>query len=160
MMTEELQFCDCGCGLRVTKVGNRFINGHNRRGVSNTPEHNDAISTARKGIQLPPRTPEMNATMSEILKNSEAAKSANDARRGVPLSPERIAAIIKGQEEAGVYEAQRGGNDLVTHHYIYDHLDLQLNTVKMTRSDHTSLHNVLRGLSYKVPHINTKEESQ
>ena len=47
-----------------------------------------------------------------------------------------------------------GGNDLVNHHYIYDHDDLSCNTVKMTRSDHTSLHNLFRKLGYKTPHIN------
>jgi len=28
----ELPFCECGCGGRVAKLGNRFINGHNQRG--------------------------------------------------------------------------------------------------------------------------------
>lgn len=31
-MTEELPLCECGCGLRVTKLGNRFIHGHYLRG--------------------------------------------------------------------------------------------------------------------------------
>jgi NTP pyrophosphatase (non-canonical NTP hydrolase) len=26
---EELPFCECGCGERVSKVGNKFVNGHN-----------------------------------------------------------------------------------------------------------------------------------
>lgn len=35
MEHEELPFCECGdCGLRVTKPGNRFIIGHNNRGVT------------------------------------------------------------------------------------------------------------------------------
>lgn len=51
-------------------------------------------------------------------------------------------------------EKQRGGNDICNHHYIYDHSDLSLNTVQITRSDHTSLHNLLRKLKYIVPHIN------
>lgn len=30
----ELPFCECGeCGLRVTKPGNRFLPGHNRKGT-------------------------------------------------------------------------------------------------------------------------------
>ena len=27
----ELPFCACGCGQRVTKLGNKYIKGHNRR---------------------------------------------------------------------------------------------------------------------------------
>lgn len=32
-MIEELPLCECGCGNRVTKRGNRFILGHQNRGV-------------------------------------------------------------------------------------------------------------------------------
>jgi len=53
-------------------------------------------------------------------------------------------------------ENMRGGNDIVNHHFIYDQNDLSLNTVQMTRSDHTSLHNLLRKIGYMVPHISTK----
>jgi hypothetical protein len=34
-LKEELPFCECGCGERVKKPGNRFINGHNSRGKNN-----------------------------------------------------------------------------------------------------------------------------
>ena len=130
---ELLPFCECGeCGLRVTKPGNRFIHNHHRRGVSNSPAHNAAISKGKKGI---PRK---------------------------PLLPKHSAAIKKANEESDAVKANidsmRGGNDIVTHHYIYDHNDLSLNTVKMTRSDHQKLHMLLRKLGYKVPHINVKEE--
>lgn len=46
------------------------------------------------------------------------------------------------------------GQEIVNHHYLYDHDDLSLNTVKMVRSDHGKLHALLRKLEYKVPHIN------
>ena len=135
-----------------------------------TPECNAANSKSKKGIL---RSPEHNAAMSEIITNSKAANAANDARRGVPRppevgakiskskkgvsnSPEHNAAIKIGMEESGANDKMRGGDDIVTHHYIYDHDDLSLNTVKMTRSDHTSLHNVLRNLGYIVPYINVK----
>jgi hypothetical protein len=56
-------------------------------------------------------------------------------------------------------EKERGGNDLITHHYIYDHDDLFLNTIQMTRSDHMRLHRLLQKLGYKVPHINVEESA-
>lgn len=92
--------------------------------------------------------------MSEGIRNSDSVKANNEAKKGVPRSPEHIAAIVKGQEESGANEAMRGGQDIVNHHYIYDNADLSLNTVQMTRSDHSSLHSLLRKLGYIVPHIN------
>lgn len=156
MNGELLPFCECGCGERITKKGNRFIWGHNMRGTTRirSPKHCASMSDARKGI---PHTPEHCAAITKGLQNSDAMKASAEARKDVPLTPEHIAAIKKGQEESGVYEAMRGGNDICDHHYIYDHSDLSLNTVQMTRSDHTSLHNILKKLGYIVPHINTKE---
>ena len=168
-MTEELPFCECGeCGLRVTKPGNRFINGHNRRGiphtpktcakiskilenseavkayaearrgVPNSPEHNAAISKAKTDI---PNSPEHNAAISVGRKNSDAVKDAVEARKGVPLSPEHIAAIKKGQEEAGVYDVMRGGNDFVWHHVAYDFNDPEALRVRIKRKFHGAIHN-------------------
>jgi hypothetical protein len=164
MTDEELPLCECGCGEPVAKLGNRFINGHNRQGKKNSPEHCAAnskaglgvpkspehcaaISTATLGIPKPPRTPEHCANMSE-------------AHKDVPLSPEHIAAIKKGQEEAGVYESMRGGNDICNHHYIYDHNDLSKYTIKMTRSAHGLLHRNMYLLGIKIPHINTGHETE
>lgn len=56
-----------------------------------------------------------------------------------------------------VHERQRGGNDIVRHHYIYDHSDLTKNIIRMTRSMHTSLHNLFRKYGIEVPHINMGE---
>lgn len=228
-MNEELPLCECGCGWRVSKPGNKYIIGHSggrgskitplpepklcgcgcgkyalsgndyikghqnigkkatpktiakmsdaklgiphtsdaqlaadeaKRGVPHTPEHNAAISAGKLGV---PFTPEHCDAISEAKlgvpnpRISTAQIAADDAKRGVPNTPEHNAAIKKGQEDAGVFERQRGGNDIVGHHYIYDHSDLSLNIVKMTRSNHTSLHHLLKKLGYVVPHINTEE---
>lgn len=131
MTEEKLPLCECGCGLRVTKHGNRFIHGHHRRGISNSPEHNAAISEALTDVS---HTPEHNAAISK-------------GKKGILNSPEHNAAISKGLSN----------NDLVNHHYLYDHSDLLLNTVKITRSDHMKLHRLLQKLKYIVPHINVKE---
>ena len=143
---ELLPFCECGeCGLRVTKKGNRFIHNHHRRGVPQSPEHSYAIHKALIGVPLspeniaslqgvpkPPRTPEHNAEMSEIITNSEAAKVN--------------------------WENMRGGDDIVWHHWLYDHNDLSLNTVQMTRSNHMKLHHSLKRLGCIIPHINLPDE--
>ena len=193
-MNEELPLCGCGCELRVAKRGNKFIHGHNNRGISlphRTPEHCAALSealtgrtlspdhcaamsAATKGVPRKPHTPERCAAISKGQRNSDAMKAKAEARRdvprtpevcaaiskakkGVPKTPEQIAATVRGQEEAGVHDAQRGGHDIVKHHFIYDHNDLSLNTVQITRSDHSKLHRLLQKLGYKVPHINVKE---
>jgi hypothetical protein len=145
-----------------------------------TPETCDAISKGQKGIPKSPEacaamskahtsiplSPEHCAAIAKCLKNSDAVKSFADSRRGVPRTPEARASISKGMEgvprtsEAQIAadkahgDAQRGGYDVVNHHYLYDHSDLSLNTVGMTRSDHTRLHWLLWKLGVEVPHIN------
>ena len=52
------------------------------------------------------------------------------------------------------HDKQRGGNDIVKHHYIYDHNDLSKYTMKMTRSKHTYIHWLMWKSDIKVPHIN------
>ena len=70
----------------------------------------------------------------------------------------KVAAIKKGQEESGMYEAMRGGHDIVDHHMIYDHSDLSKNIMKMTRSMHMKLHQLFRKHGIVVPHINVNGE--
>ena len=45
----ELPFCACGCGGRVTKPGNKYIYGHNRRGKYLTQEHKQKIGESVSG---------------------------------------------------------------------------------------------------------------
>lgn len=116
-------------------------------GVPKSPEHCTSLSKALLGIPKPPRTPEHNAELSKV-------------HTGVPLSPEHIAAVIKGQEEAGIFEMMRGGNDIVGHHHIYDHDDLSKYTIEMTRSQHGRLHRNMHLLGLKVPHINTGHKNE
>lgn len=77
-MTEELPFCECGCGKRVTKIGNRFLRGHFNRGKKfpaewrknmskpKSPSHCLAIS---KGAKNRYRDPEERKKLSELAKN-------------------------------------------------------------------------------------------
>ena len=176
-MTEELlPFCECGeCGLRVTKKGNRFIKEHSQRGIPHTSPAQIAADKAKsENMRDVPLSPDHCAAISAgklgTPRTSAAHLAADDAKRGVPLSPEHCAAISTAKlgvphtslaqiaaDEVRT-ENMRGGNDLVNHHYLYDHADLSLNTVQMTRSDHGKLHRLLQKLAYIVPHINVKGE--
>lgn len=111
----------------------RNSEGHKRIHLS--PEHCTAISDAKKGV---PNSPEHNAAISKGLK-------------GVPKLPKTKAAMSRA------HDTMRGGNDIVNHHYLYDHSDLSLNIIGITRSDHMRLHKLLQKLKYIVPHINVKE---
>jgi len=54
------------------------------------------------------------------------------------------------------HEKQRGGNDIVKHHYIYDHNELLKYTTEMTRSKHAKIHAAMRKEEIVVPHINNR----
>lgn len=54
MTKEEFPFCDCGCGERVSKVGNRFINHHQCRGMHHSQETKDKISEGNKNPKPKP----------------------------------------------------------------------------------------------------------
>lgn len=140
-MINKTHLCECGCGEEA-KPGNRFINHHNRRGIPNPKSCKTRVkmSEAKLGITL---SPEHCAAMSK-------------AKLGISHSPEHNAAIKKGMEESGIYEAMRGGNDIIMHHWLYDDADLSLYTMPMTRSEHTSMHRRMQLDGYKVPHINSE----
>jgi hypothetical protein len=119
------------------------------KGILRSPECRAAMSSARLGVPISPHTPEHRAALSA-------------AGKGVPLSPEHCAAISKGLKDSDAAKARndtmRGGDDIVKHHYIYDHADLSLNTVQMTRSDHMSLHRLLQKLGYIILHVNVSDD--
>ena len=61
-MTEELPLCECGCGKPVTKLGNRFIHGHNAQDIPNphtSPAQIAADEAKRKPIHHQPKLPLM-----------------------------------------------------------------------------------------------------
>ena len=75
-------------------------------------------------------------------------------------NPEYIEKISKAHLNSvackEAHETMRGGDDIVGHHFLYDHSDLSKYTMPMTRSAHTGLHNNLRAIGYEVPHINNE----
>jgi len=64
MKNLNLKFCECGCDQRVSRSGNRFISGHNRRGTTNSLEHNVAISRANSGENNPSKRFDVREKMS------------------------------------------------------------------------------------------------
>lgn len=69
---------------------------------------------------------------SSVMRNSDAAKAASDA--------------------------QRGGNDIIQHHWLYDDADLTKYTMPMTRSDHGKMHRRMQLDGYEVKRINSVED--
>ena len=65
---------------------------------------------------------------SSILKNSVAARDAADK--------------------------MIGGDDIVRHHYVYDHSDLSKYTVRMSRTEHSRLHRLFESAGIIIQHIN------
>lgn len=100
-------------------------------GVHNSPEHNAAISKSLKDVPKQPFTTEHCATMSRANRESESVKAQN--------------------------QRMSGGNDIVKHHYIYDHADLSKYTMEITRTKHSRLHALMLKSGITVPHINTVE---
>lgn len=138
------KLCKCGCG-ELTNHGNNYIRGHNRRGKHHTQEAIKKNSNAHLGIPKPPRTDTHCIALSKSL-------------MGIPFSPEHIAAFTKAIRNSDSHKKsmkkQKGGNDIVNHHYIYDHAHPKLYTIKVTRKKHGQIHIWMKKSKIKVPHIN------
>lgn len=164
----EPKLCECGCGDYALS-GNDYINGHNknRLGEKMSPEAIIKISIGNKGkVRSKKVLEQMSKTftgkgnpMYGKKHSQKTCKKIGDANR----NPSETTRKKMSKAATGKYEGKnnpmygvRGGEDLVNHHYIYNESDLSLNTVQMTRSDHQKLHQLLKKLSYKVPHINIK----
>ena len=59
-----------------------------------------------------------------------------------------------------ISKSMRGGNDIVNHHFIYDHDHPENHTVEITRSQHTAHHHWMRRNGLEVPHLNVTEENK
>ena len=56
-------------------------------------------------------------------------------------------------------KSQVGGNDIINHHFIYDHDNPDQHTVKLTRSQHAAHHHWMRRNGLEVLHYNATEEN-
>lgn len=132
-----------------------------------TDAHRMALSLAGKGkiVSLVTRKKISLALKGKIVSPATRKKLslAHKSRKNKPhslLGRSNISKAIKNSELAkAAQKRQIGGYDIIEHHSIYDHNDLSKYTMKMTRSQHAALHNQMRGLNVKVPHINTGHET-
>lgn len=135
------------------------VNAKRMRGVPKSPEICAKMSSARFGIKhSPERCIAISKATKGVPKSPTHCAAISKAMKGVSHSLEHIAATKKAQEEAGIYENMRGGNDIIDHHWLYDHADLSKYTMPMTRSEHTKMHNYMRSDGYEVPHINSETD--
>lgn len=101
-MTNELPFCECGCGLRVTNPGNKWIKGHHRRGKDYDKNQTRQLcecgcgELAEPGMRFIYQHHCIGKTPSpEIL--IKRGKAISIAKKGVPRSDAAKAAISKGK---------------------------------------------------------------
>ena len=95
MNKEKLKLCECGCGGEVTKPGNRFISGHNRRGVkldddlkkrigeseSRFYEENSVSDETREKLRIAGLGRKVSEETREKLRIAKLGKKASDEAR-------------------------------------------------------------------------------
>ena len=115
--------------------------------ANGTPEHRAAMSAMK--IQYHIDHPEVGKAHSERL----VQYYTDHPEAGIAHSEKLMMSDAMKAEQ----ERQRGGNDMLNHHMIYDHADLTKHVMPMTRAMHSRLHRVFEANGIEIPHINTKE---
>jgi len=172
-LKQEPQLCECGCG-EYAKSGNRFINGHENRGRKPSSKTLVKISESLKDRAFSDDTRAKMSVSGKIrppisdktrTKLSESKKGKNNPFHGKKHTPKSIKKMVDAAsgENSSRYgkkhsqeTIEKMKNAMDTHHYIYDHNDLSKYTIKISKSDHTKLHNLLQKLGYMIPHINIR----
>jgi hypothetical protein len=151
----ELPLCECGCGERVSKVGNRFISGHNKGflGKTHSQESKEKMLESRETTKPIPEPQLCECGCGELAKPSKRfIWGHNRQGKEMPIGTrKRISEIVNANPYTG--------GSIVFHHYIYDHSDISKYTMKMTRAKHAQIHAWMRKAGIKVPHINVKEDN-
>jgi len=91
----ELPFCACGCGGRVSKLGNKYIAGHQNRGRVAWSRD----KTKKTDERLAKAAENQSKTKKKLYQSKEGdvtRKKISKARSGVPLSKEHGDSISKG----------------------------------------------------------------
>ena len=151
----EPKLCECGCG-KLANHGCDYILGHSNRDREFSSEWKDNLSKASSGV---PNTLAHNKAISEGKLGTTRPPFSDKWKKA---SGEGVAKIRKERPEIwdAAREKQRGGYDIVKHHFIYDHNNPKNHTVEITRSQHTGHHNWMRRNGLEVPHVNVTEENK
>jgi len=161
------QLCECGCGGYALS-GNRFINGHNQKGISNAginhPMHGKHHTEETKQVLSNQKLGNKNPMYGKIYSKEELKKNSDAVKNWHREHPGSVAGInhpMYGkhhtkESKIASRKSNLEANKCIQHHYIYDDSDKLKYTVGMTRSEHTSLHRLLKKLGYIIPHINTE----
>lgn len=115
-----------------------------KTGTTLSDEHKAKISKSLEGNQ---RT-------KGFHHSDKTCKQMSESHTGMVFSDEHIVNMKNSESAKASQDKQRGGNDMVKHHYIYDHSDLSKYTMKVTRSKHAKIHAWMRKAGIVVPHIN------
>ena len=93
-----MKLCECGCGEKVSKIGNRFINGHNRRGKK------FSLDPRLKMVNKGKNNPMYGVTQSpEILKKKGRTISKIHLTEKEPLSDGWDSKVLTTNENCSVY---------------------------------------------------------
>lgn len=169
-MTEELPFCECGCGERVAKGGNRFILNHDKRKPKPVPK----LCKCGCGGYANPGNRFIFGHQSNgecnTMYGMSGEKSPVWGRKHTEDEKEKIRIATSGEsnhnfgkhlsEETKKSLSIVMKNGFISHHYIYDHANPELYTTNVPRSKHNQIHGWLRKAKILVPHINVTEENE
>lgn len=131
------------------------------------PEVRDII--AKTLIQWNKGHPEAGEAHSEWMKqhfidNPEIGKDHSDFMIDWFSKPENrkkmSEARLNSNAAQELYDMMRGGNDIVKHHFIYDHSNPKNHTIEITRSQHSAHHQWMIRAGLEVTHINVTEENK
>ena len=147
-----MTLCKCGCGRHV-KPGNTWINGHNKHPL--TEDGRRKISDRMIGNKYGCGK-QSKETCEKKSKSFTGRIYSIDHNKNMTKSIKLQWKLHPEVHDAGI-EKQRGGNDIVRHHYIYDESDLSKYTIPMTRAKYAQIHHAMKKEGIIVPHINIKD---
>ena len=157
----------CGNGRWLRKCHHSDICRNCASTLSMTIEVKNKISESLIGHDVTQTTRDKIAyTLIGYKHTEKAKKNMTDSKIGhdtSQMTSDKISNSVKiaykeyPKTHKDAIDNMCGGNDIVDHHYIYDHSDISKFTMKMTRSHHTWLHHLLRRANINMLHINIQD---
>lgn len=177
-------YCKCGCETEIAD-DKTWVSGHNIKGVKHSDATREKIRESMMGHTNALGYKHTDAAKEKMIwrevsdvtrekireskmgdknpmKNPATAKRVSETLTGHEVSDVTKEKIGESMENSLTHkiacENMKGGQDIINHHYIYDHNNLNKYTTKMTRSKHGLIHRMMQLAGIIVPHINIKEE--